>query len=344
MLLYMRNPDRSSTADEPLFWTLGGGELHADVTVEPTDGYDGTAGWRSSDPAAYGIKYPRAVLDNRSFAVGIRVNLDSLPGVDTVVLAAVDDAGNMQCSASINDDGTMSIWRGTMDSELVRSEDALDTSTDYRVGFMGSVDHSGGDLEIYVNGEVFIRINNEDTAQETSNTWRGVYVGFHEDWVASHFYIVDGSGSQTGLIHGAYVKVFGPDANGTHTAWPPLGAASAYQAIDDTDPDADATRIVSPAIVGTRYTVSMSTLAATLAIYGAQLSAMARNLPSSGLGSPSHELVVMSGGNSFVDTWQSVVTEDWRVLTKVWDVDPETEEPWTVDGINAAEWGGQLQT
>jgi len=101
---------------------------------------------------------------------------------------------------------------------------------------------------------------------------------------------------------------------------------------------------VSPAIVGTRYTVSMSTLAATLAIYGAQLSAMARNLPSSGLGSPSHELVVMSGGNSFVDTWQSVVTEDWRVLTKVWDVDPETEEPWTVDGINAAEWGGQLQT
>jgi hypothetical protein len=248
----------------------------------------------------------------------------------------------MQCSISINTDSTITIWRGDMDTVLVTSETALTGDTWYKLGLQGSVDHSGGELEVLVDGEVFVRINNVDTAQETSNTWRGIYVGFSNDWTLGHLYVVDGSGSQTSLIPGAYVKHLTPNADGTYTGWTAIGAASPFAAVDESDPDDDTTRILAPTVVGTRYTLQLSTLATTQAIYGVQSSAMVRNVENSGM-SPSHELVMISGGNVHVDTWQSMANDEWRVPYVMWDRDPTTENPWTVATVNAAEPGGQLQ-
>jgi len=333
-LQWMRNPDRSVTADEPRWWS----DLHADVTVTAS-GYNSTNGWTASSVDGYGIKYPRVVTDPTGFADGCRIKLSGTPAAEKVVLAKVDDLGAIQCCVTITTARKLRIYRGNIATALTAaSDDALAIGTWYKLGFRGLVDHVAGEAEVYVDGDAVLAVNGVDTAEETTAVWRGVYVGFSSDWIIGHLYVLDGSGAFTALRKGAFVVALESTATGSHAQYTPSGAATLHEAVDDTDPDDDTTHIKAAAIPLPKYSLVMATLADTPVVYGVQETALVKN----SVAGLNYANLAVVNGTTYVDGWQSADTAAWRALQTLWAANPNTGLPWTVGQVNAAEFGGLL--
>lgn len=345
-LLWIGNPDRYLTANLPLFFD----SAHASATVTAS-GYDSRPGWTASGVSGYVTKAPRSQVNTVTFGFGGRIKLSGIPAVEKVIFAAIDGAGAMQASVSISTTGYLKLWRGNMSTLLATALAPLTTAVWYRLGFTGTIAQAGGSLSAEwsttsLDGQN-VRINNADTAQEAVAIWTGMYLGLSSDWIVSMAYILDGSGSQVALMPGLYVASLTPDSDlgSPYNEWEPTGSATLFGAVDDANHDGDATKITSLSEVGARYAIGMSTLAPPQAVIrGIQQTAVARNVVDSGL-SGSHELtVIVDGTSQHVDPWQSVISDAWRVLTRMWATNPVTGLPWTVAEVNAAYWGGKLQS
>ena len=348
MLQWIRNPDRTVTADEPRFWTLGGGSLHADVTVTAS-GYNSTNGWTASSAAGgAGKKFPRYVDDTTEFAFGMRVYFAGTPAAERILLGAIDGAGNLQVCVTATTSRTLKIYRGNMASALTGESAALSATTWYKLGFRGIVDQTNGEAEVRWGTtraefeDNVVRVNAADTAAESVAAWRGVYVGFSSERTQGHLYVIDGSGSLTGLAPGLFVRNVAPASAGVHAEWSAVGASSIREAIDDTDADDDTTYIEAPSTIGTRFAVTLSELSTTTGIYGVQLTNMAQNIAGSEISASLEGLVVVNGSDR-IDSWQSVTQDEWRPIQSLWTANPVTGNPWTPTDINAADWGGRVQ-
>lgn len=127
------------------------------------------------------------------------------------------------------------------------------------------------------------------------------------------------------------------DADGAVLDWTP-SAPPSWQQVDDTDPDDNATNIVS-STNGQQSLFSMDTLSGVGTIKGIQISAAARK---DGAGDGDIKLLTRdSGGDINKSDTLTVGAQASKhpYHTQQQDVDPKTGSAWTVANINAAQFG-----
>jgi hypothetical protein len=70
-------------------------------------------------------------------------------------------------------------------------------------------------------------------------------------------------------------------------------------------------------------------------VYGVQLAASAKNASGTG----TLQLVTRSGGDNYVSSNLTVGNTAYNYVLQMRETDPDTATAWTVDGVNAAEFG-----
>lgn len=340
-LLWFHNPDFYETAALGRNWS----DVHANVRV--TAGYPVTSGGLTATTlGAYATRFMREQQDNSRFAVGCRFKVTTLPASAQILLGVVEADGIIQTCVSLNPDGTLTVWRGPMDTELQTTSALVTPNVWYRFGFKGIVSRANGEAEVHLNStpdaeNIVAHISGGDTAFSDHIGWHGIYVGVASEMVSGHYYAVDGYGPTSGLIHGLLVTTLFPDAAGDYDEWDKSGG-TLPEVLDDMNPDDDSTHI-STDTIGSRYATELAALATTSVIHGVQQNVHVKNTPDSGL-TPSHELLCRIGQNDVYDDWQSVDSAFWKTLWSCWPRHPVTGQPWTVSNINSdAQWGGRVR-
>ena len=333
-LVWRDQPDYYDTAtlNTPRLWTT----VHYDAIVEAGEGYNGQNALSGAAEDAFVTK-ALPVAGSDTPRLGYRLRVDTLPSADLVILGAIDGDGVIQVCVVLRDDGKLAIWRGPMDTELAVSDDAIDLSTELRLGFRAMVAKAGGSAEVFLDGESIVGVSDENTAHTDLYGWNGIYVGLAPDIFVSHLYAGTGTGD---LPHDHMVTVRFPVATGTYVEWA-ANTGTVPAAIDDAASDEDTTYIASGG-VGSRFTVTLDTLDAHSAIYGTSAVALVKNAVDSG--SPSFAHVLVADGSTVYGPWQSSVQEEWRALSENYPVNPLTGDPWTTDELNAIDRGGRTDS
>lgn len=344
-LLDYGNPTRYNTTTLPLFWS----SAHADATVTGS-GFNSTPGLTASSVNGYVIQYPLTAPADSVFALGCRIKFsDATPAAEKVILAAVAAGGAMQCCLSLSTTGYLKLWRGNMSSLLATSATAVTTAVWYKLGFYGLLDQAFGYIEGWVDNVRVVRALGVDTAQEASTAWRGLYLGLSSDWIAGHWYMLDGAGTHATLKHDLYVEVLAPTtdpgAGAIATDWVPDGAGTLFDAVDDSGAhDDEATKVSAVAGDGSIWGTRPATLADQPVILGAKVTNVVKNehVAETGIDGQ-HEPTVVVDNSVQAGPVQPVVDTDWRAVVGFWPLNPVTGVPWLTSEINESYWGGRLQ-
>lgn len=131
--------------------------------------------------------------------------------------------------------------------------------------------------KVYVDGALVINATNlgptiATTGVPSTYGWNGVYHGaFGNVAVIDDFYVLDGSGATHNAPLGdVEIGVIRPNGAGASTQWTPSGAATNWDATNDTNPDDDTTK-VSAAVAGLSDLYAMEDVNTSDGIIGAQL-------------------------------------------------------------------------
>jgi len=339
-LLFFHNPDQYATSHLARFWTTA----HADAQVA-SGGYGGVNALTGSTASAY-VQQVFQTQDSERFRVGARVRYSAYPSSAKILLAVVEEDLVIQTCLSLNTDGTLSIWRGSMDTLLLTTGAVLTLDAWHRIGFKGTVGRALGAAEVHLNStltapNIVGAVTDVNTAFSDHLSWTGIYLGLHPSGLLCHPYAVDGSSIVNDLLPGLVVISVLPTADGTFNEWEQDPASDTFEAIDDATPDDDTTRLLADTFFA-RFSVSMQALAAAARVHGAQSTAVARNFAGTGF-TPTHEPLLLIEGTEYYGPWRSVPNASWFGTRQLWGTNPRTDVPWTIAELNAAEWGGRLR-
>lgn len=338
--LCIGNPDFYDTSTMDRYLPV----VSANATVSAGNGLGGTAALAASADSSY-------VIDDRfvtgdplgRFRFGRRLKVSSLPATEQILLAATDGNRAVLCSLCLKPDGTITIRRGDVatGTVLATSTDVVTTGVFHRIGFKGTISHSGGELEAHLDSAVgalnrVCFVSGIDSAA-TDLSWKGIYIGLFTNSYASMWYANDGDGVVNDLLHGFYTK-FSYITTATADEWE-KNTGTMITALDDAAPNDD-TDYIHTSVFLARYLGTL-TFSASQKVYGLQTSAMVRNIPDSGF-SPSHQPIVTVDGVDYIAPFQSVVTDEWREIRKMWDRKPSDNSAWDTVSVNATAAGGRV--
>lgn len=346
-------PEYYNTAHMPRYWDV----CHEDMEVASGDGYGGANAWTASSEGAYAVKFP-ADVDQRSFGQVIRCQIDSLPSSPVTLLGVVDAPGLgspetplVQCSAVLNPDGTMSIYRGDASGTvLATSITEVPTGSHVRIAFSGTVDPVSGTATVWL-GETdgtplvaIAQVGGANTDATGSGLRRGVYMGGAPSIFTSYFY-TQGAGT---LPNDPLCDVVLPSVDSDLQEWTTIPASDPVNmaAVTDETPANDDTDYGVAFDAGARYALQMGTVPDRSRILGVRvvplvkLVVLAPDLPVTELAGTFAVLVRNSAGGINVGEVRTVTGDEWVGVDRVWPVNPFTGEPFTTALINAYAWGG----
>lgn len=234
---------------------------------------------------------------------------------------------------------------------------ALSTASYYYLELVFDIDSSSGAVELFIDSVSRASATGVDTDPAGTGTWGAFSPGRvqqHGDTAMNaatyldfdDFYVLDTSGATCNARLGDQrIQANFPSTDavavGTNQGWTPSTGTDHGDMVDDTTPDDDSTYI-SGVTAGLRDTFNypaIGTLAGTITAVSVLPCAKKDD---SGL--KELETVVRSGGSNYDGTAQSVSTESYRYYPQIYEVNPATGVPFTVAGLNAAEFGVKVQT
>ncbi len=339
------NPHRYSGTTAGRFWYS---TTAASVTGS---GYSSTNAFIGTANSANAIQAPRGLGGSRYFGQGHRIYVTSYGAARTILGAAMDPDGSLMAVCAMDTDGKISLWNDNLSTQLTSpSTSPVALNAWVKFGFSSYLHGSQGTVLVLLDGIIVRRADNLDTDPNNRGGWGRYYVGFAPYLKAAHGYACDGTGGPVdpeSLIAAGFVKDGGPIGAGPSSIyaaeWPPSGAATQYEALDESDPDDDTTRIEG-LTVGDKYATQHTTVSPTTRkIYAVKQTAVVRNVAGAGL-SYSHRLLVNIDGTESISDWLSVTQEEWRGLRMTRPVNPITGAEWTPATINSPTyWGGFLE-
>lgn len=205
-----------------------------------------------------------------------------------------------------------------------------------------------GSVVVRVNGVTVLTLAGVDTMNAASSTISSVWMGDEAGNGNSVFYIDDFytfddvAGVVTDLLGPVRVEWLKPEAPGTHIAdFSTVGAASQWQAVRDlTGPDGD-TSYVQSQTPGHKHSSHFTGTGLPAGnIYGAQVLVSARITDA---GYRGIRPLIVQGGADHLGVEQYPAT-GYRYLHELFETDPDTGVPWTISGINSAEFGAQVSS
>lgn len=202
---------------------------------------------------------------------------------------------------------------------------------------------TAGTVEIRVNGDTVLNLTSQDTKNGTTtpntiflsgNSYNNGNV-YYDD-----FYVCNGSGSTNNDFLGdVRVESILPSGVGSSTDWAP-SAGNNYECVDESTPN-DNTDYVSENTTGDHDTYAFSSIGLTSgSIYGVQQLVYANKADA---GSRYIKTVCRSGTTDYPNSNTYSVSDTYTYYEDVLEQDPDTSSAWTISGVNAAEFGMELE-
>lgn len=240
---------------------------------------------------------------------------------------------------SANGNGTMQVRRGTFAGTLLGTTSAP-------VVVVGEQKNVQIRWRIHATlGEVEIRRENDDGEQEIvllltgvdtgSTAWNRVAFWPGPSERFSHIWVNDRSGARNNYFLPVTARVVTalPEADGT-VAWTPSSGAN-FETVDDATPNAD-TDYNAANSVGLVDRYDLDDLAAFDTVHAVQLNAVTRKISSAI--TPTIEHVAALEGADYLGTAVAAPLA-YSDLRHIFDDNPATGLPWTIDEINAGTFG-----
>lgn len=341
-------PDYYTTAQMPRYWDL----CHADMQVSAGDGYGGADAWTASSEGAYAVK-ASADMDRRYFGLVMRIQIDAYPAAPLTLLGVVDASPTtpvLQCSAVLNDDGTMSIYRGDADTgvELATSVAVVPTGSQVRIGFSGTIDPGSGKATVWLatgSGALIpiAQVGGANTDATGSGQRRGVYMGGAPDIFTSYLYC-QGAGT---LPANPLCDIVQPNQDSglqDWTTYPTSSPVNMAAVTDEAPANDDSDYGVAPA-VDAQYALEMDPISTSrLQILGVRLVVLVERIvppePDAPLAGTFTPLMRSEGGGVSLGDVRTISDSEWIGVDQSWAVNPFTGDPFTPATINASAWGG----
>lgn len=287
---------------------------------------------------------PQLDLDNQpTLIVGFAYKPTGFMSAGWAILQFVDAAGpSAQCSVSLDADGTINLRQGYVSTQLASSSPRklLPNIWQY-IEVKATIHNLTGLIEVRVGGVVWATYtgNTRATSNNYANRIRlndGFNATLTTDW--DDLYICDGQGSVNNdyLGEGRVDSVL-PSGVGTYSEWTPSAGLN-YQNVDE-NPANDDADYNSSATAGQRDSYGMADIGAVSGVVKGV--AVRMTVGKDDLGSRNVQSLVRSGSTDAVGASQGLI-EGYRMYNQIVEQDPATSAPWTVAGVNAAEFGIKL--
>lgn len=213
------------------------------------------------------------------------------------------------------------------------------------------VNGASGSVAVHLNGVEIIApttINVGSTGiqyfgpySESNNGWSseqnndtGVTIYYDDIWLAD-----TAGGDVSDFIGDAHVETLFPNGEGTHSDWTPNAGTVHYNRVNErtgTYPDGDTTylKALTAGLIDTWQYDDLSITSGT--VYGVQTNLYARKDDSN-----LRQLIpqIVSGGTTYDGSTTQTLASGYVDSTEIFEEDPDTSAPWTVPGVNAAEFG-----
>jgi hypothetical protein len=286
-----------------------------------------------------GVQARRVLGGNKSvMGVGFGVWMSSLPGINgRHGIEFRSNANAAVCGLFIQSDGAIGFYTGASAVLIGSSEPVLQTGSWSHVEAKIVSHETSGSVEVRVNGITVL-------AFEDLNLGSGIAAvvfgnpqagsgGGSFNWHIDDIVTWDDQGDYNNdFIGPARVATLFPAADTAQADWIPVGETDGYACINNVPPDGDTTYI-SAEDAGDISEFELSTLPPeTEVIAGVYIPVMGR-LEDAGVGQIQVSLV----SNSEVSEGPDIpLTTAFTYWGAVHEVDPDTDLPWTKEGIEAA--------
>jgi hypothetical protein len=259
------------------------------------------------------------------------------PGGTSVI--AFGDTGTIQIIVGIDQNGFIKVRN---------SSTALGTSVSPIPGWginqwhymevKGKVDPTVGTVEVRIDGAVVISLTGVNTRSSANSYANQIWFGDAWNSGAVHaddIYICDTTGTYNNNYLGdVKVTCLTPNGAGAFTQFALTGAANNFSAVNEL-PYNDDTSYVSDATVGDRDSYAFTDITLTGNIWGIMVWARARK---DDAGTRQLSVSARSSGTDLFGPTFSVASS-YAYYSTIYETDPNTSLPWTVAGLNAAEFG-----
>lgn len=241
------------------------------------------------------------------------------------------------------------VTSSTFRIDLYRGATLLDSSAAYATGSWHYFEFkaviatgTGGSYSLRRNTVEAFSDTGVNTANSGAANWNVVYFHGNSATGAPTFddiYILDGTGSALNDFLGdSTIEGRLPSGDGTTTDWTPSSGSDHYTLLADST---DATRVTST----TAGHVDLLTFDPLSFITGDIHCVMAfATAQLDSLGTRELRLKALSGATTDDGAVQVVGSTSYATFLEIFDVDPDTTTAWTVAGVNAAEFGFELES
>lgn len=235
-----------------------------------------------------------------------------------------------------NGNGTITVKRGThLGTTLGTTSSAVWViGEQHHVEIRWLLSVTAGEVEIRADGEVVLLLTGVNTGG-SGTAWNRVGWWPGDGELFSHLYVMDRAGSRLNYFLGDSARILTalPDGNGEQ-AWTPSTGTNAT-AVDDSTPNAD-TDYVYARSAGLVDRYDLTDQSAFDIVHAVQLNLTSRKVSSTV--SPTLRGVTTIEGTDYAGTTQAVPLP-YTDLRQIWETNPSTGDPWTIDEINAAQFG-----
>jgi hypothetical protein len=334
MILHWDGFDRILFADLPYTFS------DPAITISAA-GRDSTSGLTSSNDTAYFYK-AYSPTDATKGYVGLALYVPSLPGSPRKLIQIVDsNALTVIFTFVLKTDGTLEAFLGTeAGSSLGVTISPVVIAADWsyiEVGWF--IDPALGFIYIRNENVTVMSATDQNTAS-LGGAWDIVRVYPGTSCVVDDFYVMDGSGAPSYFIGAQQVLTVPPVTNGARLDWTSSSGVGQVEDCDDVTHDGDATYIWADSN-GDKYTATFTVVSTAFVVNGVALNAVARE--DVGVDVRLKHMVRISGVDDPAPTaLESVLlTASYVRHAYVWRTNPNLGIAWSIDSINAAEFGVQ---
>lgn len=200
----------------------------------------------------------------------------------------------------------------------------------YYLEFNATIHNTAGSYELRVNGETKLSGINQNTRNGTNNYANAIWMlGSQYSWI-DDWYVCDG----TEFLGDIKVVNVRPVAAGFYTQWTP-SAGQNWQNVDEV-PANDDTDYNATDVADNIDTYNLQDVTLTGSVKGALLSLRVRK---DDAGTRTVAAVCRSAATDYLGASVNPSNSYAYLATQLYPTDPATGLPWTVSGLNAAEFG-----
>jgi len=281
-----------------------------------------------------------------TWIVGFAFKHDAHPSGNRHLVGVLDGSSH-QCCVRFNLDGTVSAVRGDGGGTVLATSVAtfpISIFDYYEVKFV--VHNTTGSIEVRKNGTTILTTGATNTRGGTANNSGATIAFLHQGGTVGSagldlddVYICDGQGSANNDFLGdCRVDATFPNAEASTIEFTPSTGTDNSALVDD-NPSNDDTDYVSSSTPGDHDLYDFPAIAPTAgSVFGVAVHITARK---DDAGVREIRDKIRQGGTTYDGTTVGISTS-YDMYTEIHEEDPDTSAPWTIAGVNSAEFGVEL--